>query len=125
MLSRKFYKLFISFIKPLHTVLLNNAITSVELVRESATIIMLIAVAFIAGRNLRQRMGAFLVASACWDVFNYVFLKVMTNWPASLNTKDIYFLIPIVWVGPVITPLLISVCLFVIGTYLYIREPSH
>ena len=115
---------FITFIRPLQPVLLSAEISRVELAREAATIVMLLSVAFLSGRNLLQRLGGFLIAFATWDIGYYVFLKILTNWPNSLSTKDIYFLIPVVWIGPVITPIVISSCLFIVGTVLYIRYPS-
>lgn len=115
---------FISFIKPLHPVLLNNAITKVEFVRESATIVMLITLSYLAASNFKKRVAAFLISFACWDIFYYVFLKILTGWPSGLNTKDIYFLIPVVWVGPVITPLIISTILLISGVIIFLRKDN-
>ncbi len=115
---------FITFIAPVHSLLHNAKIDTVEMFREAATIIMLFSVSYIAGRNWRQRLGAFLVSFAVWDITYYIYLKLLDNWPASLLTKDIFFLIPVPWVGPVITPLLISTLLFIIGCRLYLHK-SH
>ncbi len=113
---------FITFISPVHSLLINNNITIVELARETATIVMLIAVAFIAGKNAKQRIGGFLVGFACWDIMYYVFLKILDNWPTSLMTKDIYFLIPVPWIGPVITPIVASFIMLIVGSWLYLRN---
>ena len=115
---------FITFISPVHPILISNKITSVELARETATIIMLLAIAYVAGKNNKQRVGAFLISFACWDIMYYVFLKILDNWPSSLMTKDIYFLIPVTWIGPVITPLVASIVILIIGVRLYLR-PSN
>ena len=115
---------FITFISPAHSILVNNRITHIEVARETATIIMLITVAFIAGKNRRQRLGAFLVSFACWDIMYYVFLKILDNWPSNFMTKDIYFLIPVVWIGPVITPLIISLIMLITGCKLYLQPPA-
>lgn len=112
---------FITFVSPVHALLISNRITTIEIARETATIIMLIAVAYVAGKTRRQRVGAFLVSFACWDIMYYVFLKVLDNWPSSLMTKDIFFLIPVTWVGPVITPIVASAIMLVIGIKLYLR----
>ena len=61
---------------------------------------MLLAVAYIAGGNGPQRFGYFLLSFGIWDVFYYVFLKVLIGWPESLLTWDVLFLIPLTWVGP-------------------------
>jgi hypothetical protein len=69
---------------------------------------MIITVAVIATRNFMQRFANFLYIFAVWDIFYYIFLKVLLGWPASLMTWDILFLIPVAWTGPVITPIIIS-----------------
>jgi hypothetical protein len=83
-----------------------------EFWREAATILMLVGIGILAGKNPAQRFVFFLYSFAVWDLFYYVFLKVLLNWPESLFTWDILFLIPIPWVGPVITPCI--VCLSMI-----------
>jgi hypothetical protein len=85
-----------------------------ELGREAATIVMLGAVGFLAGKSLSSRFGAFIFMFGVWDIFYYVFLKAIVNWPPSLLTLDVLFLIPVPWIAPVIIPILIS-CLFVLG----------
>ncbi|MBI3502370.1 MAG: hypothetical protein HY063_11305 [Bacteroidetes bacterium] len=87
---------------------MNNLIAITEIGRELATIIMLAGIGIIAGKNSTQRFAWFLYCFAVWDIFYYVFLKVLLNWPESLFTRDILFLIPLPWVGPVIAPILIS-----------------
>ena len=42
---------------------------------------------------------------------NEVWLWVFLRWPPSLLTWDILFLVPVPWIGPVLAPLIISVCL--------------
>ena len=79
-----------------------------ELGRELATIIMLIGVGVMAGKTFAQRFVFFLYSFAIWDIFYYVFLKVLLNWPASIFDWDILFLLPVPWVGPVLAPFLIS-----------------
>jgi hypothetical protein len=80
-----------------------------EFLREVATIIMLIGAGIMAGKNAVQRFAFFIYSFAIWDIFYYVFLKVLLNWPESLFTWDILFLIPFPWVGPVIAPCIVSV----------------
>lgn len=80
----------------------------VETAREVATIIMLIAIALLAGRTLDEKISYFLYSFGIWDIFYYIWLKVTLNWPPSLLTKDILFLIPGPWVGPILAPIIIS-----------------
>jgi hypothetical protein len=56
-----------------------------------------------------------------WDVFYYVWLKVILDWPASLSDWDILFLIPLPWIGPVIAPVLISLLMIVCGLTIAVR----
>ncbi len=94
------------FAFPIHP--LTGSVALTEILRETATILMLLSVGFLAGRNLRERFAWFLYAFAIWDVFYYVFLKLLIHWPESIMTWDILFLIPVMWTGPVITPLAVS-----------------
>lgn len=87
-------------------VVLTPEVGLVEILREAATLIMLVSLAALVGNNLSQRIACFLIAFAVWDIFYYVFLKVTLDWPASLLTWDILFLIPAPWVGPVLSPLI-------------------
>ena len=80
----------------------------VELGREVATIIMLITIGIIAGKTLIEKFSYFLFSFGIWDIFYYIWLKVSLNWPPSLFTDDILFLIPIHWVGPIIAPVIVS-----------------
>ena len=60
-------------------------------------------------------MAHFMIAFGVWDIFYYVWLKVFLNWPASLMTWDLLFLVPVPWVGPVITPVIISIAMIISG----------
>ncbi len=111
----------ISFVSPAHPPLVSRDITTTEVAREVATIVMLLAVGLLAGRTWVQRLAAFLIAFACWDLSYYVYLKVLIGWPAGLMTRDVYFLIPVVWIGPVITPVLVSCALLAGGVAVYLR----
>jgi len=87
---------------------LDKNIAIVEIFREFATLIMLLGAGFIAGRSKTEKFGLFLYCFAVWDIFYYIFLKVILNWPESLLTWDILFLIPTTWVAPVVAPVIVS-----------------
>lgn len=89
---------------------------AVELPRELATLIMLLAVGMLAGGTWRSRLGYSAIAFGIWDIFYYVFLKVMCDWPHSLLDWDVLFLIPLPWWGPVLAPVLIALLMIVWGT---------
>lgn len=91
----------------------DSMIINVDLVREAATIIMLICAGVLAGKTFYQRFAYFLFAFGVWDIFYYVWLKVILNWPASLMTWDLLFLIPWPWVGPVLAPIILSMSMIV------------
>ena len=94
---------------------MSNDIVLTELLREVSTMIMLVGIAFLAGTNSKQRFGFFLISFAVWDIFYYVFLYVLLGWPPSVLTWDILFLIPIPWVGPVLSPLIITFLMLVLA----------
>ena len=98
-----------------------NDIAVVEIWREAATIVMLIAVGILAGKNRAEKFAWFIFSFAVWDIFYYIFLFVFLGWPQSLLTWDILFLIPVPWVGPVITPVIIalSMILFALSVIYY------
>ncbi len=94
-----------------------------EFLREAATIIMLIGIGVLAGKNAIQRFAFFLFCFAIWDLFYYVFLKLLLQWPDSLFTWDILFLIPVPWIGPVLAPCIISLSMIVFAfVLLYFQE---
>ncbi len=92
----------------------------IELLRELATMIMLITVALIIARRTWERFAYFVFAFGIWDIFYYVWLKATINWPASLTEWDVLFLIPLPWIGPVLAPVLIALLMTVVG-FLIIR----
>jgi hypothetical protein len=96
---------------PMHGVL-----GPVELVREAATLVMLLTVGGIAGRNRTTRLGYTAIAFGVWDIFYYLFLKIICDWPKSLFDWDILFLLPLPWWGPVIAPISIALLMIVWGT---------
>ena len=95
---------------------LNPALGSVELWREAATLVMLATVGLLAGRTWRRRMGYAAMAFGAWDIFYYVFLRLISGWPKSLLDWDILFLLPLPWWGPVLAPVSIALVMVVWGT---------
>ena len=93
-----------------------DGLAPVELVREAATLIMLFTVSMMAGRNWRSRWGYAAIAFGVWDIFYYVFLKVICGWPNKLSDWDVLFLLPLPWWGPVISPVLIAILMIIWGS---------
>ena len=94
----------------------------IELVREVATLVMLFCVGWLAGRERYSRLGYFLIAFGFWDIFYYVFLRVMGGWPETILDWDILFLLPLPWWGPVLAPVLVSLLMIVFGSLLSTTE---
>ncbi|MBA2688990.1 MAG: hypothetical protein H0U64_12970 [Gemmatimonadaceae bacterium] len=80
----------------------------VELWREVATIVMLAAVGALAGRQKGERFAYFVYVFALWDLVYYIFLKLVLDWPPSLLTWDILFLLPVPWIAPVLAPCIVA-----------------
>lgn len=80
-----------------------------EFSREVATIVMIVAVALLAGQKTRTRQfAAFVFVFGTWDLFYYVWLKVLIGWPRNWLEWDVLFLIPAIWLGPWICPAAIA-----------------
>jgi len=85
-----------------------QSLLTVEVFREAATIVVLIAVAVLAAQSVRGRWLAFLWAFAIWDIAYYAGLRATVRWPGSLKDVDVLFLIPVPWIAPVWFPILVS-----------------
>ena len=102
---------------PLQPMDIHLAIT--EIIREAATVVILFAIGNIAGRHFSEKFAWFLFSFAVWDLFYYVFLKALLNWPASFMTWDVLFLIPVTWTGPVITPVIVSFTMILMAAIIF------
>jgi hypothetical protein len=86
-----------------------QSLLSVEVLREGATMIMLVSIAMLAAAQRRERIAVFLWTFALWDISYYAGLWATIRWPSSLTELDVLFLIPVPWVAQVWFPLLVSV----------------
>jgi len=96
-------------------------ILGVEITREVATIFLLLIVSFFLDKTMK-RWGYFCIFFGIWNIFYYVFLFILMRWPPSLFTYDILFLIPVLWVSPVICPLIVSFILIFYGFFILKTE---
>jgi len=101
------------FAFPLSPIPVNLAFT--ELLREVATIIMLVTIGIIAAKKFSTRFAWFLYCFAVWDIFYYLFLKLLLGWPESLMTWDVLFLIPTTWTGPVLSPVIVALTMVLLS----------
>jgi len=104
---------------------MRGVLGQVELVREAATLVMLATLGTLAGRRTNARLGYAAIAFGVWDIFYYVFLRLISGWPRSLFDWDILFLIPLPWWGPVLAPVCIAVLMVVGGTLASQSAHSH
>jgi len=93
-----------------------------EIGREVATIVLISTGAWLFGRNPQQRFAFFLTIFAIWDIFYYVWLKVLLGWPTRISDWDILFLIPTTWASPVLAPLIISLTLLLFAIIILYRD---
>ncbi len=80
----------------------------IEMTREAATIVMLVAIAWLAGETWLEKGLFFLWTFAFWDLFYYLSLYILIKWPPTLKTIDVLFLIPVPWIAPVWFPVGVS-----------------
>ena len=99
-----------------------NTLGQIELVREVATLIMLLSVGYLSGRDRRTRLAYAILAFGVWDIFYYLFLRIQIGWPQTLMDWDILFLLPLPWWGPVIAPMVIAAILALVPLGLGLTE---
>jgi len=80
---------------PLPQETMTGALGNVELWREAATLVMIATLGLLAGRTWRRRAGYAALAFGAWDIFYYLFLRLMSGWPTTLLDWDILFLLPL------------------------------
>jgi len=91
---------------------LSRQLSTIEVYREAATIVMLVCIALLVVRTARERLAVFLWTFAIWDIVYYIGLRLTIGWPSSLATPDVLFLIPIPWYAEVWFPVLVcTLCL--------------
>ncbi|TET74789.1 MAG: hypothetical protein E3J56_01825 [Candidatus Aminicenantes bacterium] len=98
---------------PLKTIPID--ILLVEIGREISTIVMLAFIGSIAGKTLLEKFCYFTYSFGIWDIFYYVWLKLISNWPPSLSTWDLLFLVPVPWVGPILAPLIVALTMTIVA----------
>ncbi len=86
-----------------------------ELAREVATIVMLLAVAMLTVATWARRFAAFTFLFGVWDLAYYAWLKLFLGWPINWMEWDLLFLIPWPWLGPWISAALIALLFILWG----------
>lgn len=99
---------------------ISDRLLRVEMVREAATIFLMLGAAWTASQEPLRRFGAFAFLFGVWDLVYYVALKLTLGWPETILDWDILFLLPIPWAGPVLSPVLVAFAITVVGGALYL-----
>jgi hypothetical protein len=113
-----------NIIFPINISIIPSGILAVEWVREACTIIMLLTVAILAGKKFQDKFAYFIYCFAIWDIFYYIWLRVILGWPMSVLAWDILFLIPVTWISPVLAPVLVSVTMIILAATI-LKYPQH
>ena len=100
---------------PTHDLATLGTFEAVEIARELATLVMIAAVGWLAGRTRLERLAWAAVVFGVWDIIYYLGLRLAIGWPPSLWAWDVLFLVPAPWVGPVWAPIAVSVALIAFG----------
>lgn len=81
----------------------------IEQWREIATLVMILAVAFLGRPTIREGIARGLWVFGLWDLCYYLFLRMWTGFPARLGDRDVLFLVPNPLIAPVWVACLASV----------------
>jgi len=104
---------------------LGKRLTVTEIGREAATLVLIVTAAWLFGHNRQERTAYFLLIFAVWDIFYYVWLKVLLDWPASVMDWDVLFLIPTLWASAVLYPVLVAAVMFVFAVAILYRSAQN
>ena len=102
-------------VAPAHDPATLGTFEAIEIARELATLVMIAAVGWLAGRTRLERLAWAAVVFGAWDIVYYLGLRLAIGWPPSLETWDVLFLVPAPWVGPVWAPIVVSAALVAFG----------
>ncbi len=102
--------------------LMSHADLAIELARETATLVMIMAVALLAAHSVARRFAAFVYVFGLWDLGYYAFLKLFIDWPRSWLEWDVLFLIPWPWLGPWLAPAAIALLFVLWGARALLAE---
>lgn len=87
---------------------------ALEMWREFCTLLVIGAVAWLAGTSAAYRARAFCFAFGVWDIVYYLGLWGLSGYP-RLTQTDVLFLIPVPWLAPVWAPMAFAFVLVLIG----------
>jgi hypothetical protein len=101
-----------------------QSLLTLEVLREAATIVMLLSVALLTAAKASSRAAVFLWTFAIWDIAYYAALWTTVRWPLSLRDSDVLFLIPRPWISPVWFPLAVSALTILVVLFARVTPPK-
>lgn len=87
---------------------------ALEMWREFCTLLVIGALAWLAGATAAYRARAFCFAFGVWDIVYYISLWGLSGYP-RINESDVLFLIPVPWIAPVWAPMAFACIMVLIG----------
>lgn len=94
---------------------MGEEVMATELIRELSTIAMLLSAGGMLASSAIERFAWFIFCFGVWDLVYYFGLWAVLDWPSSLATWDVLFLLPVPWFGPVYAPALVAVGLILLA----------
>lgn len=95
----------------------------IEIVRELATIVMLLSVSMLSARGPIRVFASFVYLFGTWDLLYYLWLKLMIGWPVDWLEWDVLFLLPWPWLAPWITAASIAMLFSIWGGWVLLATP--
>lgn len=100
-----------------------NHVYTLEILRELCTLMVIGAIAWLAGVSASSRARAFCFVFGVWDIVYYLGLWLLSGYP-RLTQTDVLFLIPVPWIAPVWAPMTFALILVLIGLFGLARQRS-
>ncbi|MGB9677059.1 MAG: hypothetical protein ACPLZ9_00425 [Candidatus Ratteibacteria bacterium] len=106
-------------IKPLFVTNGKYSLLFIEKTREITPVFIISCLSIFCEKKIIKKFASFLWIFAIWDIFYYITLKILINWPYSLKTIDCLFLIPSPWIAPVWIPISLMLLFLIIAGYIF------
>jgi hypothetical protein len=105
-------------------ILVDNNLLVMEQTRQVATLLILVALVYLVGKDPKERMSLFMFVGGIAGVLYHAFLYALLHWPTSLSDKDVILLVPNPVIAPTYIPLLVSGLALGGGFFLLFKKKS-
>ncbi len=110
-------------IKSLTKLLNDQQLLWTQQAAEIASLLIIVSIAFAAGKDGRQRAALLMLAAGLWKLFKTVFMFIMIGWPGGSAQWEIVTLWPAPCLAPVYLSVLMCLILLVIA-FILLKEPQ-